>query len=98
MPRTTKLRPIHPGELLRDVLQERNVSLNGLALSLRVPMNRISAIVNGKRSITADTALRFARYFGTSAQMWMNLQTAYDMEVAELEVGPRIAREVLQPA
>ena len=98
MPRTTKLRPIHPGELLRDELQERNVSLNGLALSLRVPMNRISAIVNGKRSITADTALRFARYFGTSAQMWMNLQTAYDLEVAEQEVGPRIAREVLQPA
>ena len=90
MPRTTKLRPIHPGELLRDELQERNVSLNGLALSLRVPMNRISAIVNGKRSITAGTALRFARYFGTSAQMWMNLQTAYDLEVAE--------REVLQPA
>ena len=98
MAKTTKLRPIHPGELLRDELQERNVSLNGLALSLRVPMNRISAIVNGKRSITADTALRFARYFGTSAQMWMNLQTAYDLEVAEQEVGPRIALEVLQPA
>ena len=64
--------------------------MKGLALSFRVPMNRISAIVNGKRSITADTALRFARYFGTSAQMWMNLQTAYDLEVAE--------REVLQPA
>ena len=90
MPRTKKLPPIHPGELLRDELEERKISLNGLALSLRVPMNRISAIVNGKRSITADTALRFARYFGTSAQMWMNLQTAYDLEVAE--------REVLQPA
>ena len=98
MPRTTKLRPIHPGELLRDELEERKISLNGLALSLRVPMNRISAIVNGKRSITAGTALRFARYFGTSAQMWMNLQTAYDLEVAEQEVGPRIALEVLQPA
>ena len=98
MARTTKLRPIHPGELLRDELQERKVSLNGLALSLRVPMNRVSAIVNGKRSITADTALRFARYFGTSAQMWMNLQTAYDLEVAEREVGSRIEREVLQPA
>ena len=98
MAKTTKLRPIHPGELIRDESEERKISLNGLALSLRVPMNRISAIVNGKRSITADTALRFARYFGTSAQMWMNLQTAYDLEVAEREVGPRIAREVLQPA
>ena len=98
MAKTTKLRPIHPGELIRDELEERKISLNGLALSLRVPMNRISAIVNGKRSITADTALRFARYFGTSAQMWMNLQTAYDLEVAEQEVGPRIALEVLQPA
>ena len=98
MAKTTKLRPIHPGELIRDESEERKISLNGLALSLRVPMNRISAIVNGKRSITADTALRFARYFGTSAQMWMNLQTAYDLEVAEQEVGPRIALEVLQPA
>ena len=98
MAKTTKLRPIHPGELLRDELEERNVSLNGLALSLRIPMNSISAIVNGKRSITADTALRFARYFGTSAQMWMTLQTAYDLEVAEQEVGPRIEREVLRPA
>ncbi|MGH9661288.1 MAG: HigA family addiction module antitoxin [Bryobacteraceae bacterium] len=62
--------------------QERNVSLNELARSIRVPMNRVSAIVNGKRSITADTALRLARYFGTSAQMWLNLQTAYDLEVA----------------
>lgn len=98
MAKTTKLRPIHPGELLRDELEERNVSLNGLALSLRIPMNSISAIVNGKRSITADTALRFARYFGTSAQMWMTLQTAYDLEVAEQEVGPRIELEVLRPA
>ena len=81
MPRRKKVRPIHPGELLRDELEERNVSLNGLALSLRVPMNRICAIVSGRRSITAGTALRFARYFGTSAQMWMNLHTAYDLEV-----------------
>jgi len=98
MAKTTKLRPIHPGELLRDELEERNVSLNGLALSLRIPMNSISAIVNGKRSITADTALRFARYFGTSAQMWMTLQTPYGLEVAEQEVGPRIELEVLRPA
>ena len=78
-----RARPIHPGELLKDELHERGVSLNGLARALRVPMNRMSAIVSGKRSITADTALRLARYFGTSAQMWMNMQTAYDLEVAE---------------
>jgi len=59
------------------------VSLNELARSLRVAMSRVSAIVNGKRSITADTAMRLARYFGTSAQYWMNLQTAYDLEVAD---------------
>lgn len=57
-------------------------------------MNRISAIVNGKRSITADTAMRLARYFGTSAQYWMNLQTAYDLEVAAQEIAVRIGREV----
>lgn len=86
---------MHPGDLLKDELDERGVSLNGLARALRVPMNRISAIVSGKRSITADTALRLARYFGTSAQMWMNSQTAYDLEVEEREVGARIERDVL---
>jgi len=98
MPASKKLRPIHPGELLRDELEERSVSLNELARSVRVPMNRISAIVNGRRSITADTALRLARYFGTSPQMWLNLQTAYDLEVAERAIGPRIEREVLKSA
>ena len=90
-----KLAPIHPGELLREELSEIGVSLNELSRALRVPMNRISAIANGKRGITADTAMRLARYFGTSAQMWMNLQLAYDLEVAERELSARIAREVL---
>jgi len=90
-----KLAPIHPGELLREELAEIDVSLNELSRALRVPMNRISAIANGKRAITADTAMRLARYFGTSAQMWMNLQLAYDLEVAERELSARIAREVL---
>lgn len=90
-----KLPPIHPGELLRDELTEIGVSLNELSRALRVPMNRISAIVNGKRGITADTAMRLARYFGTSPQMWMNLQSAYDLEVAERELSARIEREVL---
>ena len=71
------------------------ISLNQLARDLRVPMNRISAIANGKRSITADTAMRLARYFGTSAQYWMNLQTAYDLELTGQTLASRIERDVL---
>lgn len=77
-----KLPPIHPGELLLDELKELGVSLNRLARDTRIPLSRVSLIVNGKRAITAETAMRLGRYFGTSAQMWMNLQTAYDLEVA----------------
>ncbi len=95
MAQRRKLPPIHPGELLRDELKEIGVSLNELARALRVPMNRISAIVNGKRAITVDTAMRLARYFGTSPQYWLNLQIAYDLEVAEQETQPRIKKEVL---
>ena len=95
MAQRKKLPPIHPGELLRDELDEIGVSLNELGRALRVPMNRISAIVNGKRSITVDTAMRLARYFGTSPQYWLNLQVAYDLEVAEQELEPQIEREVL---
>ncbi len=90
--------PIHPGQVLREDLQDAGISLNQLARDLRVPMNRISAIVNGKRSITADTALRLARCFGTSAQYWMHLQTAYDLEVAGPELAVRVEREVLRRA
>src|SRR5512139_216585 len=90
-----KLPPIHPGELLRDELQEIGVSLNELARALRVPMNRISAIVNGKRAISVDTAMRLARYFGTSPQYWLNLQMAYELEVAGQSMGAKIEREVL---
>jgi addiction module HigA family antidote len=87
--------PIHPGTILAEDLRDAGVSLNQLARALRVPMNRISAIVNGKRSITADTALRLSRYFGTSAQYWMNLQAAYDLRLAEHISAARIEREVL---
>jgi addiction module HigA family antidote len=90
-----RLPPIHPGELLRDELQEIGVSFNELARALRVPMNRISAIVNGKRAITVDTAMRLARYFGTSPQFWLNLQSAYDLEVADRKIRPVIEKEVL---
>jgi antitoxin HigA-1 len=96
MAQRKKLPPIHPGELLKDELQEIDVSLSELARALRVPMNRISAIVNGKRSITADTATRLGRYFGTSPQYWLNLQNAYDLETIdrtgiEKQVIPRDA-------
>jgi addiction module HigA family antidote len=90
-----KLPPIHPGELLRDELGEIGVSLNELGRALRVPMNRISAIVNGKRAITVDTAMRLARYFGTSPQYWLNLQVAYDLEIAGQQIQPQIEKEVL---
>jgi len=90
-----KLPPIHPGELLPDELDQTGVGLNELGRALRVPMNRISAIVHGRRAITVDTAMRLARCFGTSAQYWLNLQNAYDLEVAHRETGPEIAREVL---
>jgi addiction module HigA family antidote len=98
MAQRRKLSPIHPGELLRDELDEIGVSLNELGRALRVPMNRISAIVNGKRAITVDTAMRLARYFGTSPQYWLNLQVAYDLEVAGREIQPRIEKEVLPRA
>jgi antitoxin HigA-1 len=74
---------------------EIGVSLNELGRALRVPMNRISAIVNGKRAITVDTAMRLARYFGTSPQYWLNLQIAYDLEVAAQATRSKIEREVL---
>ena len=86
---------IHPGELLRDELADLGVSMNELGRALRVPMNRISAIVNGKRGITVDTALRLARYFGTSPQHWINLQNAYDLDVADRDLRPQIELEVL---
>lgn len=95
MAQRTRLAPIHPGALLRDELDEIGVSLNELARALRVPMNRISAIVNGKRGITVDTALRLSRYFRTSPQYWLNLQVAYDLEVVGSDAQARIEREVL---
>jgi antitoxin HigA-1 len=95
MAQRRKLPPIHPGELLKDELREIHVSLNELARALRFPMNRISDIVNGRRAITVDTAMRLARYFGTSPQYWLNLQVAYDLEVAGQKLQPRIEKEVL---
>lgn len=82
--------PIHPGEILADELQELGVTPTELARQVRVPANRISQIVNGKRSITGDTALRLAHWFGTSPQFWMNLQSLYDVRLAEQLAGREI--------
>ena len=94
MKRVIKLPPIHPGEILKDELDELGLTANAMALALRIPANRLTEIINGKRGISPDTAMRLARYFGTSAQMWMNLQSHYELEVAEADLGERIAREV----
>jgi antitoxin HigA-1 len=89
------LPPIHPGEILReDYLKPLGLSMNRLALDLRVPVTRISEIVHERRGITTDTALRLARYFNTSARYWLNLQAAYDLEVAEDEIAAQIEQEV----
>jgi addiction module HigA family antidote len=93
--KTKRLGPIHPGQVLREILTETGLTVNALAMSLRVPANRIGAIIKGQRGITADTALRLARYFGTSAQMWINLQARYDLEMAEDSLKDQIEREVL---
>lgn len=92
---TKRLAPIHPGQVLQEILAEAGITMNALALSLRVPANRIGAIIKGRRGITVDTALRLARYFGTSAQMWINLQARYDLEMAKDSMKEQIEREVL---
>jgi antitoxin HigA-1 len=90
-----RLKPVHPGEILREeFIKPLGLSMNKVSLDLRVPLTRIADIVNGRRRITADTALRLARYFRNTATFWMNLQTRYDLEVAEDEIAARVARDV----
>jgi antitoxin HigA-1 len=84
--------PIHPGEILAEELTEIAVTPSELARQLHVPANRITQIVQGKRAITGDTALRLGHWFGTSAQFWLNLQSAYDIRVAEKTMGAQIRR------
>jgi addiction module HigA family antidote len=86
--------PVHPGRLLRRELAARRLSANALARALRVPPGRIVDILNGKRAISAETALRLGRYFGNGGRFWLALQTRYDLAVAEQESGARIAAEV----
>jgi addiction module HigA family antidote len=82
--------PIHPGEVLAEELEELRVRPTELSRQIRVPANRISQIINGKRAITGDTALRLAHWFGTSPQFWMNLQALYDVRLAEQQAGTEI--------
>jgi antitoxin HigA-1 len=93
MPR--KLKPVHPGEILHEeFLVPLGLSMNKVAMAVRVPVTRIADIINERRGITADTALRFARFFGNSPAFWMNLQTRYDLEVAEDEIARKVERDV----
>lgn len=90
-----KLSPIHPGEvLLEEFIKPMNLSQNRLAIDIGVDARRINEIVLGKRSITADTALRLARFFGNSPRFWLGLQTQYDLDIAEEQLGKRLEREV----
>ena len=88
------MRPVHPGEILSDELEELSMSATALAHALAVPTNRVTAILKGQRGITADTALRLSRYFGTSPQLWLNLQKAFELRQAEIESGQEIAERV----
>ncbi|MGH7342030.1 MAG: HigA family addiction module antitoxin [Candidatus Rokuibacteriota bacterium] len=89
------LDPIHPGEILaEEFLKPSGLSANALAKALDVPVTRISEIVRGRRGVSADTALRLARYFGTSAELWLGLQAEYDLRVARRAVGDEIRRRV----
>ena len=92
------MKPVHPGRLLRREMQARKLSANALALALRVSSGRITDILNEKRGVSPETAMRLARYFGNSPRFWLNLQTTYELEVAEAELGERIAAEVAPAA
>ena len=89
------MRPVHPGEvLLEDYIQPMGISVNALAKALHVPYSRLREVVDGNRGISADTALRLERYFGSEAQGWLNLQSAYDLRIAEKAAGKVIQKEI----
>lgn len=92
---TNKMRPIHPGEIIREeYLIPLQMTSHALAMALRVPAPRINDIVRERRAVSPDTALRLARYFNTTAQFWLNLQSAFDLKQAEAEAGRKIAAEI----
>ena len=89
------MRPIHPGEILREeYLVPLGLSANALSIQLRVPAPRINEVVRERRGMTTDTALRLARYFNTTAQFWLNLQTSFDLKQTEIQVGKKIEHEI----
>ena len=94
------MRPVHPGEVLRDELDELGLSANALSKALGVPVNRVTMSLNGQRGVSADTALRLGRYFGTTPQLWLNLQKTWELRQAEIAAGHEIAKRVTprQPA
>lgn len=92
------LPPTHPGEILREELEARGISLNKMSRDTRIPLSRISKLVHCERSFTPETALRLERYLGASAQFWLNLQVAYDLAVTRSDEQDRIVREVIVAA
>lgn len=95
MTAVSKMRPIHPGEVLREeFLAPLGITAHALAQALRVPAPRVNDLVRGRRGVTPDTALRLARYFDTSPQFWLNLQASYDLKIAQQAAGKRIEREI----
>ena len=88
------MRPVHPGEILREEIEAAGVSEGALSKALDVPPSRVTLILEGRQGITADTALRLARYFGTSPQLWLNLQQTWELRRAEIEVGPQITKRI----
>ena len=91
---TNGMIPVHPGEILRDELDDLGLSANALSKALGVPANRVTMILNGQRGVSADTALRLARYFGTTPQLWMNLQKTWELRQAEIAAGREIEETV----
>jgi addiction module HigA family antidote len=89
-----KIARVHPGEVLEDILSESGLSAHAASLAMGIPANRLTAIIKGQRGITPDTALRLARYFGTSAEMWINMQAGYDLQEAKRRLAKRIQAEV----
>ena len=88
------MRPVHPGEILCEELNELGLSANAVSKALGVPVNRVTMILNGQRGVSVDTALRLATYFGTTPQLWLNLQQAWELRRTEIEVGREIAKQV----
>ena len=88
------MRPVHPGEVLREELEALEMSAKAFASAMDVPGNRITAILNGQRGVTADTALRLSRYLGTTPEFWLNLQKTFELRVAEMKTGKQIVQRV----